>query len=303
MAWTADDWQSRIVFLAQRYHKRMGNHGLTMIPDSHGDCGLEAFSTDGCAYQCYVPDEHAEVPLTDRIVKKMYEDTLKLKKRSSELAEMLGDIKIRFWSLVIPPESFRDKKVVQKAGTRTALVRDWNLSFISPDFRILVTDGREFNDDVEELRRLLRPKIVIDGIDDVESLVPEWERKNPEQISTVENKLRKTNRPAEAISSVRKELIKCLIAGQNSLERIRESSPETYEIVVKTKRGKADALRMECAMTSMLPADFLMRTIEEFKGRLKQFLPELDESGAHVLANEAVGDWLIGCSLDFYKES
>ena len=75
MSWNPDEWQQRIVYLAKRLHGGPG--GFVEIPDSHlGDCGLEGFSIDGgcIGYQCYVPEDAAQTPLTQRLINKINND-------------------------------------------------------------------------------------------------------------------------------------------------------------------------------------------------------------------------------------
>lgn len=50
---SGDDWQK---FVVRLLYSRYGSN-LIEVPDQHkGDHGIEAFTTDGCAYQCYAPE-------------------------------------------------------------------------------------------------------------------------------------------------------------------------------------------------------------------------------------------------------
>ena len=53
-----NEWQQLICrLLIHRYGLQ-----FEMVPDGHGgDLGIEGFSRDGCAYQCYAPDEPISV--------------------------------------------------------------------------------------------------------------------------------------------------------------------------------------------------------------------------------------------------
>jgi len=48
-----DEWQE---FIVQLLYLRYGTD-LVEVPDKHkGDRGIEAFTNDGCAFQCYSPE-------------------------------------------------------------------------------------------------------------------------------------------------------------------------------------------------------------------------------------------------------
>lgn len=58
-AWKGDEWQAFALQLVQRRH---GPENVQVVPDSvGGDAGLEFFTTSGCLYQCYAPEETADV--------------------------------------------------------------------------------------------------------------------------------------------------------------------------------------------------------------------------------------------------
>src|SRR2546430_14260062 len=58
-AWDPDGWQVFAFQLVQLRHKPQN---VQIVPDSvRGDAGIEFFSTDGCLYQCYAPEEVTDV--------------------------------------------------------------------------------------------------------------------------------------------------------------------------------------------------------------------------------------------------
>ena len=53
--WKGDEWQEFALQLVQRRH---GAENVQVVPDKvKGDAGLEFFTTCGCLYQCYAPEE------------------------------------------------------------------------------------------------------------------------------------------------------------------------------------------------------------------------------------------------------
>jgi hypothetical protein len=304
MSWNPDEWQSRCMLLASKYHR--GASGFQEIPDSHGDCGLEGFTTDGSGigYQCYVPEEAAESPLTERLIQKINNDTLKLKKYQNELTKILGPVKLKRWNLLIPKEYFRDQEVIQHAvGKRTELVTSWKLPFVDDDFRIVVSYGAEFEDLAESLKTLGMKRIELDGASIEPIAADAWESANAEHLGTLDGKLGRTKRSLPARKIVRTELIKCAVIAQNSLNRIRNDDPESWETIIRSKTEKAESLKMESALTSQVPAQYLQSVMDDYRANLAEKVPSLSDEAARILANEAVVEWLMACPLDFFPEN
>ena len=95
-AWSGDDWQEFCMLLLR---ERYSHHQFQEMPDKDkGDLGIEAFSLDGCAYQCYAPEQ--AVTVTERYERqrdKLTKDLGKLKKNEAKLKRVLrrpGDLAI-----------------------------------------------------------------------------------------------------------------------------------------------------------------------------------------------------------------
>jgi len=81
-----DEWQELVVqLLFMRY-----GANLVEVPDQHkGDSGIEAFSTDGCAFQCYSPEGQAAFAETaQKHKKKITKDLKKFRVNHIELARI-----------------------------------------------------------------------------------------------------------------------------------------------------------------------------------------------------------------------
>lgn len=56
-----------------------------------GDAGLEGFTNDGCAYQCYAPEEPLTLAQrTEKHKKKIYRDIKKFRENCTLLRGLLG---------------------------------------------------------------------------------------------------------------------------------------------------------------------------------------------------------------------
>jgi hypothetical protein len=53
---TGDEWQELVIKLL---YLRYGADLMEVLDDHGGDGGIEALSLDGCAFQCYFPEDSA----------------------------------------------------------------------------------------------------------------------------------------------------------------------------------------------------------------------------------------------------
>src|SRR5690349_8707017 len=74
------------------------------LPADHGgDFGIEGFSRDGIAYQCYAPKSRLKAKdLYENQRTKITEDINKFIKNSNNLSKVFKGLKIHSWWLVVP---------------------------------------------------------------------------------------------------------------------------------------------------------------------------------------------------------
>jgi len=82
------EWQA---FILQLLYLRYGAD-LIEVPDEYmGDHGIEAFSLDGCAFQCYAPEgPHDVAALSRKHKRKITRDLNKFKTNRKELLKIFG---------------------------------------------------------------------------------------------------------------------------------------------------------------------------------------------------------------------
>jgi hypothetical protein len=182
-----NEWQATIKLLLILKYKE----NFVCIPDkTQGDCGLEGFTFDGMAFQCYAPEE----PLTtkaryEKQRTKITTDVRKLKEKKDEISEIIGTTKLRRWVLVTP---FIDNKDLIKHATKKASeVKDWGLPYIHNDFQILIWTADEF---IAEKAALVEAAVLkING--SVEKATQQdkldWVRRNTESVGSLDKKLEK----------------------------------------------------------------------------------------------------------------
>lgn len=298
MAWSKDDWQDLNMSLAAQFHRG----AFLAIPDAvSGDGGLEGFSKDDLAvgYQCYVPEEVAKRPLEDRIIDKMNKDTLKLKNNAPFFKKCLDTVRLKRWTLLIPREFMQHKSIAEHAGVRAREVRSWSLPFIDGDFSITISCGSEFDAYRQACLQFGRGRIGINlpGPTDEERL--EWERINAVRMRVLDDKLNQTHHKPSVIQTVKASLIRDAVKAQNSFARLEKEDPEGWSTLVKVKAEKRDALELESALNTSVPAEYLKTVIASYKARALQEMPALDDQAANILVNEAIVEWLFACPLNF----
>src|SRR5260370_21624459 len=117
---------------------------LTMIPDTdRGDLGIEAFSSDGCAFQCYAAAEPlSTAQLYAKQQVKMTRDLKKLRDNAADLLRMLGNVRIRRWVFMVPRHD--SKRIVEHGEKKAAELRAAALPHLTNDFVVVVVTASQF---------------------------------------------------------------------------------------------------------------------------------------------------------------
>jgi hypothetical protein len=136
---------------------------LVYVPaEMGGDCGIEGFSTDGIAYQCYADRDSVTLRhRTDKQKSKLYTDTVKLKTYAAKLEEILDGVVLEHYFLMVP--EYHAAELVAYAATRSEAVHGYELAFIDERFAIRIKTPQDYP---AELRAALQ-----DGA--VKAIVPE----------------------------------------------------------------------------------------------------------------------------------
>jgi hypothetical protein len=291
--WDGSEWQSYAHMLAQVRH---GAANVQQVPDKvRGDYGIEFFSTDGCLYQCYAPEEVSDTAKAASAMKaKAQRDLLKLEKNKDGIAALLQSIKARRWILLCP---FLDnKEVVTYVRTLGEALKARGLSFITQDFEALVHSQDDFIGESETLRlRSLGPSIRIDPLTD-----GAVETASQGELGT--RLLDKLTRafPGESAEKRQKRAmsyIKSLLIRDNTLEALRQDHPVLWERSVKCLESEEQ--RLSALGGDGRPAAQLRESMNRIEDSLKQDLRDLPLATITAMSTGTVSDWLVRCPLDF----
>lgn len=140
--WREKDWERHVDALLSTHHAIFGE-SYQPVPDYKGDRGLEGFSNTGDSYQSYA-DQNSKTKeqCTEKQKKKIREDLKKLETYADFWADVLGDLKLKHWTLMVP--NLEDKEVIKYARTKSRQLVKKGLSFIDDAFYADVKTAEQF---------------------------------------------------------------------------------------------------------------------------------------------------------------
>jgi hypothetical protein len=291
--WEGTEWQDYCLMLL---HRRYADHTLQEVPDSHGgDLGIEAYSLDGCAFQCYAAEEPLSVSaLYERQRDKLTTDLGKLKKNAKDLKKILGDLEIAKYVFMVPRHESR--YLLEHANTKAEEVRTWGLSFIAPDFRIMVVTDEDYA--AERLAIVAIPEPLVAGVDVTPTDHAAWVLANAALTAKAAGKLR-IFIDEDDIPDALESLVYQFLGAENSLQKLRERYPDHWTAVQSCKSRKQTRLPLEYPAsinTSMSIVPGLQAALAQELGR---DAPSIAGRVAEAIAWGAVAEWIMNCPLKF----
>lgn len=298
--WGTNEWDDHVQKLLKR---RYMNGSYQQIPaETHGDCGLEGFSSDDAtAYQCYSAQGwSAPKQLYEKQRGKITDDIGKFVANEVELKKLFGGVKIKRWKLVVP--CWMNKDLIKHAKIKQAFVRGANLSHVAPDFEVLIVTGEDFIIEKQELASAGLHAFDVNPGTVADEVLTKW-LASADNLELVDNLRRKSDligasRSKKHIERFQSRIVKNFISGSVVLDKLEKELPETHKRVIELKRQKEDALDTETLTHNAVPSDFFETTLHGFESQLAS-TPALSPRVAKILADEALADWLLRCPLDF----
>ncbi|BDG10795.1 hypothetical protein [Anaeromyxobacter paludicola] len=296
--WDGTAWQKRIqMLLSLRYQPG----AYQPVPDRHkGDCGIEGFSSDGNAYQCFAAQEPlSTVALYQKQRGKITTDINKFINNKQRLTNVLGSVAVEFWILLVP--RFESAKLLEHATAKSLQVRAAGLPYAHPQFTVRVATEELFAKEAAALACAGALKLNLPHEEPEATFLGKWSQEHVGLINNMETKIKKlpTVATPEKQLALRDFLIKRYLSGQNVLELMRERYSELYALVAEAKRRREIFLAGETLVTAAPADQTLARQRELFLTELHDSVGNVVHDQAEALTWEAIADWLMRCPLDF----
>lgn len=295
--WDGKSWQRRAHLLVQQRH---GAQNVQIVPDRvGGDAGLEFFTTDGCLYQCYAPEEPGNTAKSSSAMKqKATRDLPKLRDKQATIAAILAGLKCNRWILFCP--FLDDKAVVAHVRAKGIEIRQLGLPFLSDDFEALVQSQEDFANEIAQLRKLpIGPELIIPPTTD-EAV----DAQDKELVQTLDEKLGRAFPKASQARRIgyREAYIKNHIRRENTLETLKTDHPVLWERAWQTINAEENRLRVLGATGIASPSEHLRESLTRIEEGLAKDLPSVAHATISDLSTGTLSDWLMRCPLDFDSE-
>lgn len=284
------------MMLLQKRYAAVSPHALQIVPDAHqGDLGLEAYSHDGHAYQCYAAQEPLSIKdCYEKQRDKLTRDLNKLKNKSSEVRALLGAVSIKKYVFMVHRHD--SKSLIAHANEKALEVAGWGLPFISEPFSIVVETLDSYA--VEQHAIHAVPAPLIESIPVEEGEATAWAVENATLLDTAVVKLDRIISRPSVRDTVLSALLTQYLEGDNSLERLKSKSPDAYRAVLRSRMHKENMLVLEHPPSISDSHATLKQIADELAEDLRT-VANLDKEMAEKFAWAAAADWLMRCPLDF----
>lgn len=295
--WQGNEWEEYIQLLLQK-HYELGNYQI--IPAKHGgDFGIEGYSTDGCAYQCYAAQEPLSTKQRyDNQRNKVTTDIGKFISNKVDLIKVFGNTIIRRWILVVPISE--SASLMQHASKKTKEVLDAKLPYISDDFKIIITTDSCFEKEIQELASIGAIDFALPEVEITPEECDSWILGNDGLVGNLNQKAHKI--PKLESDEKRQAFISLIVShylrGQNSLEEFNKSYPDIYARLNNCKRTYENQLATLSLINNNPAPQHLNEALEKYKFELENAVGNLPSAVAQTLAWEGISDWLMRCPLD-----
>ena len=297
-SWEPTEWERHVLVLGRLRH---GPAKFVRIPDQdRGDLGIEAYTTDGFAYQSYCPKEPLSLKeLKQKINDKITTDTNKIRANQKKLKAILGTIKITRWCLVVPRHESKD--CVAHAAKKRDEIRAAQLNCVDEDFEIFIHTEADFPAEIKALGEGLRLSLGLTNVGPPSAnAIGVWSAQNSAFLSKAREKLEKAY-PGNAAqqSNVLNSLVESYIEGENLLSTLKNEYPEVWEGIEKQKQALEKNLEFTSNLVpSSSPAKFA-QLHEDYTEKLQNTYSSLDPRDVQSLSRQAIADWTFRCPLDF----
>jgi hypothetical protein len=291
--WEAIEWQGHARRLVQRRH---GAVNVQSVPDEvQGDCGIEFYTLDGTAYQCYAPEKPSAVQAAASAMKaKAGRDLGKLAKHRDKLVRIFGSTRIERWILFCP--FLDDKDVVAYVRTKGAEVPAWGLEFISERFEAVVHSLEDFEDESAALRAL--PLLIAPPAGLTIAVLRQLPSSDLETVLIDKLQRANPNDSAEQIDRKKQAFVNAHARRESVLAKMSLEQPELWERAMVCIHGEEQRLEATGAVGEV-PIVMLHNSLDRIERILQNDVTGVARTTIQEISTGTIADWLMRCPLDF----
>ncbi|MFT8247241.1 hypothetical protein [Roseomonas sp. BN140053] len=296
--WDPNEWELHAFGLLQDRH---GATNVMKVPARHkGDFGIDYYCVSGrVAYQCYAVQEPVEVD--DRATKQKAKITKDLNKFCSraEVAKLFVSSEVERWILVVPIHD--SAQVNLHLSAKTKHVRSLNLSYVAPDFEVLVHDLEGFDPTSVATRAFHRQQISLPPQPATAAQISSWTQASNPLVSDLSRKLTKRIGPRDPakLDAAVQDMVGLFLEKENTLDSLRRDAPHLHEALAAVISRHATRLSFYGSPEDATPYYILRSEVESLTAELKQSVPNFSDGSAQQIALGAIAEWLLRCPLDF----
>lgn len=291
---SGDEWQDLCVRVL---HEHYPGAELVEVPDDdRGDAGLEAFTLNGCVYQCYAPENE---PLSTSIRynkqrDKMTADVGKFIKNADKIKKILpSGLLVDRWVLLVP--LINSRRLLEHAKKKTDEVRAASLSYVSSDFVVVSQTLDAFGSARESVVNRQLKKLHLPPVDDVD-----FSDLDDELVSKMRSKLAMTVVYADDDKrrGATNRFLKSYISGRTHRDFVQDQYSELGYQLEEELSDLEDRLSVQYALDEPVPDRRLSRVLADTEQAVADVLKSHTRQN-RVIAEGQVADWLMRCPLGF----
>jgi hypothetical protein len=296
--WDPNDWELHTLGLLQDRH---GATNVMKVPARHkGDFGIDYYCASGrVAYQCYAVQEPCEVD--DRANKQKAKITNDLKKFCSrpEVASLFAANPVQRWILLVPIHD--SAQVNLHLSTKTEQVRAMGLTYVTPDFEVLVHDLEFFDRSSVELRAFHRRQISLLSQPATPAEIESWTQASDPLVMSLTRKLIKRIGPGDQAELDRNvhQMVGLFLEKENTLTALRQNAPQLHEALAAVISRHATRLSFHGSPDDATPHQILRTEVDALIKEMTESIPNFSVGSAQQIALGTIAEWLLRCPLDF----
>lgn len=280
--WDGNDWEEYCMLLLNKRYSMQLPHTFQRVPAQHkGDLGLEAYSHGGVAYQCYAVKEPSDTRTRyEKQRDKLTVDLGKLVEKQTQILSMVGSTVIEKYVFMVP--LFNSRFLLDHARVKEKEIITHHLPFVSENFKIIIETAKNYGPEMALLHAIPKPFFSETTVDSNQS--DDWSQQHRELGAVVNEKLKKIINSETDRGNIQSALMKQFLKGENALAQLRNSSPDGFVSVARTKSHKEDLLTLEYPSSGNTTQTIMTIIVKDLASEYLRSTPILDPETVETLA-------------------